>query len=102
MERTAKSLSAHQGGPLLEQLHGQRLAAPARSQPPVGGWRLLFDQTLDVLLRRLAQQRFESAPTTILEGAHPSFPLDEALGEGVDGGPGAVEDPADLGGREAI
>src|SRR5215216_2546468 len=90
MERAANRLSAQQGGPLLEQLHGQELAAPARSQPPVGGGRLLFDQTLEVLFRRLAEQRFGSAPSTILEGAHPPFLLEEVLDEGVDCGPGAV------------
>src|SRR5215204_1996427 len=102
MKRAANRLPAYQGGPLLEQFHGQKLAAPARSQPSVGGGRLLFDQTLEVLSRRLPDRRFGPAPTTILEGAHPPFLLDEALDEGVDGAPGTVKDSGDLGGREAV
>ena len=84
MERAAHCLPARHDGSLLEQLHGQELAAPARSQPSMGGGRILFDQTLDVLFRRLPEQRFGSAPSTIIKGAHPPFPLDEALDEGVE------------------
>jgi hypothetical protein len=71
MECAAKRLSARQDGcSLLEQLHGQKLAAPARAQPSMRGRRLLFDQSLDVfVVGRFVEQRLRAASLTIVKGS---------------------------------
>src|SRR4051794_8914178 len=69
----------------------------------MGGGRLLFNQTLHTLFGRPVEQRFGSAPRAILKDARRgSLPGHQTLHERIDGGCGAVEDPGDLGGREAV
>jgi hypothetical protein len=100
MEHAAKCLLANQEGPLLEQLIGQKLAAPARAQPAVFGGSVLFDQTLDVLAHWLSDQRFGTSHFAVVEGR--LLLPDEARGDRIDGGSRAEEDPSDLGGRTTI
>src|SRR5215211_657435 len=100
MEHATEGLRANQDDSPLEQLHGQKLAAPARAQPAVFGGRALFDQTLDVLARCLCDGRFGTSPLAITKGH--SSRQGEASGDRINGGPGAEEDPGDLGGRKTL
>jgi hypothetical protein len=55
-----------------------------RAQPAVVGGRILFDQTLEALVRLLSEQRFRASSPAVVEGG---FALpEEAVGDGVDGG----------------
>src|SRR5215211_5016982 len=71
-----------------------------RAQPSVGGGRVLFEQTLEALVRLLSEQRFRASSPAVVEGG---FALpEEALGDGVDGGARAEKRSGDLGGRATI
>src|SRR5918912_1487464 len=61
------------------------------------GRQLLFDQTLDVLVRRLLDQRFRASPAAVTKGRLP-LP-DEASYDHIDGGSRAEKHSADLGRR---
>src|SRR5215208_5946704 len=101
VERAAHRLPAYQeGGPLLEQLEGDELAAPARAQPAVVGRRILFDQMLDALVRSFSEQRLRASPLPVIEG-YPPFPS-KATDERVDGGARTEEHAGDLGWRATL
>ncbi len=84
MQRAAKRLPAHKGGPLPKELEGEQLAAPAGAQPAMLGGRILFEQLLDALVCRIAEQRLRASPSEVFEGRSP-LP-NEPLDDGVNGG----------------
>ena len=94
-------LSAYYEGSLSKKLQYHKRATPARAQPTVLCWRVLFHQRLDPLLCQVAQKRSWSSTLVIVKGALLPFPY-ETMGDRVDGGTGAEKHPGDMGRAVAI